>query len=117
MRFARLLALLLCSLAGLAWGQVDLPDAGLPDASVGGTGAERSSEEEEDATSNPCLSDRDCDHGLQCKNSKCTWRPWRDATVEGCTAAPGTVLVLGVALFLLVKRGRSSSRTGAPWDS
>lgn len=99
LRFTRLLALLLCSLAPLAWGQVDLPDAGLPDASVGGTGAERASEEEEDATNNPCLSDNDCDNGLQCKNSKCTWRPWREATQEGCSAAPGLMLFLGAALL------------------
>jgi hypothetical protein len=98
-RFTRLLALLLCSLAPLAWGQVDLPDAGLPDASVGGTGSERASEEEEDSINNPCLSDLDCDRGLQCLNNRCTWRAWREATQEGCSAAPGAMVLLCAALL------------------
>ena len=78
--------------------QADLPDAGLPDASVGGTGAERASEEEEDAISNPCLSDRDCDRGFACVNGKCTYRRFREATFEGCGATGG--LWLAGALLL-----------------
>ena len=76
--------------AGRALAQADLPDAGLPDASVGGTGAERASEEEEDSTSNPCLSERDCDRGFACVNSRCTWRRYREATYEGCGAMSTT---------------------------
>lgn len=98
---------LLCLLSATAWAQADLPDAGLPDASVGGTGAERASEEEEDSTSNPCLSDRDCDRGLQCVNNKCTWRRYRDATFEGCDHTGA--LVLGAALLLVTRKARPSS--------
>lgn len=92
--------------------QADLPDAGLPDAAVGGTGAERASEEEEDSLTNPCLSDRDCDQGFACVDRKCKWRRYRDATYEGCTAAPaGTLLVLGAALFALRRRHFLVKRT------
>ncbi|MFZ5439886.1 MAG: hypothetical protein ACOZQL_07740 [Myxococcota bacterium] len=89
--------------AGPALAQADLPDAGLPDAAVGGTGAERASEEEEDSTKNPCLSDRDCDRGFACVDRTCKWRRYRDATYEGCSAAPVSVL-LGAGLFLFARR-------------
>jgi hypothetical protein len=104
LRWFALSAVLLA--ASVARAQADLPDAGLPDASVGGTGAERASEEEEDSTSNPCLSDRDCDRGLQCVNSKCTWRRYRDATFEGCDHT--AELMLAAALLLLTRRPSSS---------
>lgn len=100
------LLLTVVSLAGVARAQADLPDAGLPDASVGGTGAERASEEEEDSTNNPCLSDRDCDHGLQCVKSRCTWRRFRDATLEGCDALPAQTLAVLGALALIVRARR-----------
>lgn len=88
-------------LAGPALGQADLPDAGLPDASVGGTGAERASEEEDATLSTPCLSDRDCDRGFSCTNTKCTYRRYRDATFDGCGANSTNALwVLGAALLL-----------------
>lgn len=99
--------LLVVLVAGPALAQADLPDAGLPDAAVGGTGAERASEEEEDATSNPCLSERDCDRGFACVNARCTWRRYREATSEGCGAMTttgvwllGTLLLLGRRYFL-----------------
>lgn len=97
--------LLLLLVAGPVFAQADLPDAGLPDASVGGTGAERASEEEEDETSNPCLSDRDCDRGFACVNTKCTWRRYREATFEGCGAETATGLWIAGAL-LLARRAR-----------
>lgn len=100
----RLGALLGLLCVGVAHAQADLPDAGLPDAAVGGTGAERSSEEEEDSTNNPCLSDRDCDRGLQCVNTKCTWRRYRDATFEGCESVPAGFVLAAVALLLRKKR-------------
>lgn len=99
----RRLALLLLLLSGSARAQADLPDAGLPDASVGGTGAERSSEEEDATLSTPCLSERDCDRGLTCTNGKCSWQRYRDATFEGCGATSGLGL-LG-AVLLLRRRG------------
>lgn len=86
----------------------DLPDAGLPDASVGETGAERASEEE-DTAATPCLSDRDCDRGLMCKQTRCVWRPWREATVEGCSSTGG-LSVLGLALVVLARRRLFSGR-------
>lgn len=87
-------------LASAAFAQADLPDAGLPDAAVGETGAERASEEEEDATSNPCLQDRDCDRGFACRNNKCTYRRYRDATFEGCGAHVASGLwVVGAVLL------------------
>lgn len=97
--------LLLLLVARPALAQADLPDAGLPDMVVGGTGAERASEEEEDGTSNPCLSDRDCDRGFACVNSKCTWRRYREATFEGCGAESVTGLWIAGALLLLRRRG------------
>lgn len=99
----RLVCLLLL-VANPVLAQADLPDAGLPDASVGGTGAERASEEEEDAISNPCLSDRNCDRGFACVNRKCTWQRYREATVEGCGAQSVTGLCVFSALLLLRRR-------------
>ncbi len=80
-------------LAAPAWADADLPDAGLPDASVGGTGAERASEEEEDATNNPCLDERDCDHGFACVDARCQWRPYRDAEFSLCGVTPALPLL------------------------
>lgn len=94
--------MLLWLIASPALGQADLPDAGLPDAAVGGTGAERASEEEEDSTSNPCLSDKDCDRGFACVNTRCSYRRYREATFDGCGATSiGGLWVLGAALLLL----------------
>lgn len=86
-----------------AWADADLPDAGLPDASVGGTGAERASEEEEDSTDNPCLDDGDCDRGFQCLQARCTYRAYRDADFSFCGAAPSWPLIL-LALAALRRR-------------
>jgi len=94
--------LLLCLIAFPALGQADLPDAGLPDAAVGGTGAERASEEEDATLSDPCLSDKDCDRGFACVNSKCSYRRYREATFDGCGAETvGGLWVLGAALLFL----------------
>ncbi len=94
--------------ASAAWAQADLPDAGLPDASVGGTGAERASEEEEDSLDTPCLLERDCDQGFACESGRCTWRRWRDATFVGCSSAPA---LSGLALLLAARRYFFAKRT------
>jgi hypothetical protein len=96
--------LLLVLLARPAVAQADLPDAGLPDAAVGGTGAERDSEEEDATISSPCLSDLDCDRGFACSAGKCTFRRYRDATYEGCGAETATGLFLLGAVLLLIRR-------------
>lgn len=107
---SRLLALTLFLCAAGASAQADLPDAGLPDAAVGGTGAERSSEEEDQSLSTPCLSDRDCDRGFQCINSTCRWQRYRDATFEGCSTT-GSGWLLGAAVLLASRRHFLSKRT------
>ena len=100
--------LLLVLLAGPALAQADLPDAGLPDAAVGGTGADRDSEEEDATISAPCLSERDCDRGFACNAGKCTWRRYREATFDGCGAQATTGLFLLGAVLLLLRRRQSS---------
>lgn len=100
----RRLALCFSLLAGVAFAQADLPDAGLPDAPVGETGAERSSEEEDANLQTPCLSDRDCDRGFLCANGTCRWQRYRDATFEGCSSAEG--LWLCGAGLVLARRAR-----------
>lgn len=92
-------------LAGHALGQAELPDAGLPDASVGGSGAERATEEVDATTSDPCLSEKDCDRGFACVNSKCSYRRYREATFDGCGAMTTRGLwVLGAALLFTRRR-------------
>jgi hypothetical protein len=98
----------------LALAQADLPDAGLPDASVGGTGAERASEEEDSQAQLSCLSDRDCDRGFQCVKSKCSHRRFRDATYEGCSATSSRTLVWMLAAVVMA---RKVGRRGAGFTS
>ena len=100
--------LLLLLVAGRARAQADLPDAGLPDVVVGGTGAERMSEEEDATLSTPCLSARDCDRGFACVHSKCTWQRYRDATFDGCGAEATSGLWLSGAVLLFRRRRRVS---------
>jgi hypothetical protein len=96
--------LLFVLLAGAAWAQADLPDAGLPDAAVGGTGADRQTEEADSTVPTPCLSANDCDRGFACTNGTCTYQRYREATYDGCGAeAVGGLCVAG-ALLLLVRR-------------
>ena len=99
--------LLLFLVAGTARAQADLPDAGLPDVVVGGTGAERMSEEEDATLSTPCLSSHDCDRGFACINSKCTYQRYRDATFDGCGAEATSGLWLSGALLLFLRRRHS----------
>jgi hypothetical protein len=91
----------LALLVSLVAAQVDLPDAGLPDASVGASGAERASEEQDtmSTASATCLSEADCDRGFACIAGKCSYRRYREATVEGCSSADG-LWAVGVLLAL-----------------
>ncbi len=78
----------------------ELPDSGLPDASVGQGGAEQGSEEN-DPNAVPCLDSSTCGQGFQCVNTRCVPRP---IIKVGCNAVPG-VLVLG-ALVAALRRKR-----------
>ena len=96
--------LFLLLVAGPTWAQADLPDAGLPDAAVGGTGADRQTEEADSTIPTPCLSARDCDRGFACTNGACTYRRYREATYDGCGAEAVTGLWISGALLLLTRR-------------
>ncbi|MEW5743198.1 MAG: hypothetical protein AB1938_30060 [Myxococcota bacterium] len=100
MRPALTLGVLLLALCpGLALAQ-DLPDASLPDASVGQGGAEHGSEENDPG--GPCLDSRDCEGGFTCANGRCVPGGVRKTGCGG-TAALATVLV---AAGLVVSRRR-----------
>ena len=96
--------LFLVLVAGAAWAQADLPDAGLPDAAVGGTGADRQTEEADSTIPTPCLSARDCDRGFSCRNGACTYERYREATYDGCGAEAATGVWVWGALLLLLRR-------------
>ncbi|GMU61837.1 MAG: hypothetical protein AMXMBFR34_36000 [Myxococcaceae bacterium] len=99
MRSALALALLFALTPAASLGQ-DLPDASLPDASVGQGGAERGSEENDPG--GPCLDSRDCEGGFTCQNGRCVPGGIK-RTGCGGTAALATVLV-GVGLVLSRRR-------------
>lgn len=93
------LFILFLGLSSSAWAQ-DLPDSGLPDASVGGSIDGTS--EESDPQGGPCLVSKDCSQGFACAEGRCV--PVKPKIV-GCSAAPG--LLLGVtALVALFRRRR-----------
>lgn len=81
----------------------DLPDASLPDASVGQGGADRDTEENE--MGGPCLDSRDCEGGFTCQDGRCV--PGGVKKVGCGGAAALGVLTAGVGLTL-VRRRRSS---------
>ena len=89
-------------LAGPGWAQ-DLPDASLPDASVGEGGADHTSEEND--PSGPCLSSRDCDLGFLCQAGRCVPGTVRDATFS-CRALDPALAGLAAGLVLLTGRRR-----------
>jgi len=96
--------LLLLLVAGTAWAQADLPDAGLPDMVVDSTGEDRASEEQDTTVPTPCLSARDCDRGFACIESKCTYQRYREATFDGCGAEATSGLWVAGAVLLLRRR-------------
>lgn len=79
--------------APLAWAQ-ELPDAALPDASVGMGGAEHGSEEND--PNGPCLDSRECERGFTCQSGRCTPTPIREAKCGG--VAVTSLLAVGVVL-------------------
>ncbi|MGV3621189.1 MAG: hypothetical protein ACO1OB_10250 [Archangium sp.] len=78
----------------------ELPDAGLPDASVGEGGADRESEES-DLGGGPCLTSNECTMGFSCMSGRCVPAP---VTNAGCSAMPSSVLAVLGALFLVRRR-------------
>lgn len=100
-RAALLGALFLSSFATGALAQ-DLPDASLPDASVGGGGADMTSEENDQGV--PCLDSRDCEGRFTCDRGRCVPGSVKKVGCGG-TAALGT-LVLGAGLVVTRRRRR-----------
>ncbi len=92
--------LLLLALLTVASARADeLPDAGLPDASVGQGGADRDTEEN-DTNGGPCVDSRSCVSGFECVDARCVPAPIKNA---GCSTSP----VAGVlALALWWRRAR-----------
>ena len=80
----------------------ELPDAGLPDASVGSGGPDMNGEEN-DPSGGTCLDDSTCDRGFQCVERRCVPRPVQNV---GCSAA-GLELLAGLSLVGLLRRRRS----------
>jgi len=100
MRLGAVLAAVLW--AGVAIAQGQTPDASLPDASVGQSGADQNTEEA-DTNSTPCLSSRDCDGPFACNNGRCVPTPVRRAT--GCGGGVAGVLgLVGVAALVRARR-------------
>ena len=96
----RSLLLLLCVVTAPALAQ-ELPDAGLPDASVGGGGTDMN-QEENDGNDATCLSDANCDNGFACVSSRCQPRPVQNL---GCSVGGPMQLV---ALALVIARRRAA---------
>lgn len=104
---APLLALAL-TVGFAARAQADLPDASLPDASVGEGGPDRMSQEGDDTPANgPCLATKDCERGFTCVSSRCIYTGVR--TARGCAGGTGALL-LSAGLLGLLWRARPLGR-------
>ena len=92
------------AVASPSWAQ-ELPDAGLPDGSVGEGSAEGMSEEN-DPQGGPCLVSKDCAQGFGCVAQRCV--PTKPKTV-GCASMPGSIplaLTALAAMGTLLRRRR-----------
>ncbi len=98
MKLHRKALLLVLCLAPVGFAQ-DLPDAGLPDASVGEGGADRDNEENDQG--GPCRSASDCQGAFTCENGRCVPTQVVDAS---CGVAPGGLL-LWLAALCFRRRG------------
>jgi hypothetical protein len=88
------LYLVLLAVSSVGWAQ-ELPDAGLPDASVGEGGADRGSEEN-DPNGGPCLDAKSCGQGFGCVEGRCV--PQKPITV-GCSTVGLSMLPWGLLLL------------------
>ena len=104
MRWFGLVLLLLWPVAALADPTVPDPSM-IPDAAVGQGGAQMGNEESD--TNKVCNSDKDCDRGLKCDRTKCTWQHYRQATYIGCGGKALASIALG--LLVLGRRRRASA--------
>ncbi len=82
----------------------ELPDAGLPDGSVGSGGADRGSEEY-DPNAASCLDSKSCTRGFECVDARCVPVPVKQA---GCSAAPAGLWLLA-ALAIGARRRAARS--------
>lgn len=97
-----LLILLVCSAFSAA--AQNLPDSGLPDASVGQGGADRDNEEG-DAEGSMCVDSSTCAGRLECSAGRCVPKK---VTVVGCSAVPPLELfALFASMVWLARRRRS----------
>jgi hypothetical protein len=82
----------------------------VPDASVGGGGADRDNEENEDGVGQPggvCLSSRECAARFGCVEGRCRYVGVRQAERVGCLLGPqDTLAVVGLGLLLALRRRR-----------
>lgn len=99
--------------ASLGWaqdaGDVVLPDASVPDASIGEGGADRDQQEAEDKTGRvptSCRDNDDCAQGFSCSQTRCVYTGVRRATGGGCLgAAPALLLTVAIASIARRRRG------------
>jgi uncharacterized protein (TIGR03382 family) len=98
--------IMLMTVAMTTWAQ-DLPDSGLPDASVEEGSAEGMSEEN-DPQGGPCLDSKDCSQGFACSGQRCI--PVKPKNL-GCSALPPEAVpvafVAAVVGMALRRRRRS----------
>lgn len=85
-----------------------VPDAMVPDASVGEGGADRDQQEGEDSVGRvptTCRDNDDCSTGFSCHQTRCVYTGIRRATGGGCLgAAPALLLVATVAVIARRRR-------------
>ena len=78
-----------------------VPDASVPDASVGEGGADREQQEGEDSVGRvptTCRDNDDCSQGFDCHETRCVYTGIRRAPTGGCLgSSPALLLVLGLA--------------------
>ena len=82
----------------------------VPDASVGGGGADRDNEETEGGVGQPggvCLTGRDCAARFGCVEGRCRYVGVRQAERVGCLLGPeDTLAVVGLGLVLVLRHRR-----------
>jgi hypothetical protein len=91
---AQTIFLLVSLLVGAPAVAQELPDSGLPDASVGMGGADQTNEEND--VGGPCVTTSECDRGFACTDGRCT--PTRVKNL-GCASVGGELVLLAALLW------------------